>query len=81
MPRRHVWFDHGGGLLAREFASLWRCLMLGSGMPSTGLRLLPSVACMASLDREVSFQPWRRCPWWSCELQSALSFIMVQAPP
>jgi hypothetical protein len=50
--------NHDNGLLAGELASLWRCLLLGGGLSSTGLRLLPPVTSVMSLEREVDFRPW-----------------------
>jgi hypothetical protein len=63
MPRWHMWLDRINGLLAGKLASSWRCLLLGGGLSSMGLHLLPSVASMASFDEEVGFLLQHRHPW------------------
>jgi hypothetical protein len=50
-----VQLNHCSGLLVDELVSLWRCPLLGGGLPSTGLRLSPSVMSMTSLEREANF--------------------------
>jgi hypothetical protein len=51
--------NSSSSLLASELASPWRCPLLGGGLPSAGLRLLPLVMNMTSLERKAGFQP--RC--------------------
>jgi hypothetical protein len=46
------------GLLADELASPWHYPLLGGGLPSTGLRLLPPVTSLTSLEREAYCHPW-----------------------
>jgi hypothetical protein len=57
-----VRLDHGSNLLAGEFASLWCCLLLGSGMSSTGMHLLPSMVSMVSSNMEDGFWPQHSFP-------------------
>jgi hypothetical protein len=52
----------GSGLLAGELASLWHYPLLGSGLLSADLRLLPPVMSVMSLEREASFWLWHRRP-------------------
>jgi hypothetical protein len=40
-PWWHVQLNHGSGLLVSELASPWHYLLLGGGLPSVGLCLLP----------------------------------------
>jgi hypothetical protein len=63
MLQWRMWSNHGRGLLAGEFASPWHCLLLSGGMPSTGLRLLPLMTIVVSLNREVGFWP-QCCHTW-----------------
>jgi hypothetical protein len=59
VPQRCVRLNHGKDLLAGELASPWCCLLLGSGLPSMGLLLLPPMMRVVSSEREASI--WPRC--------------------
>jgi hypothetical protein len=54
---RHVRLNYGSGLLASELASLSRCLLLGGGLPSMGLCLMPTLISMTLLMVESSSWP------------------------
>jgi hypothetical protein len=63
-----VRLDSKSGLLAVSLASLGRCLLLGGGLPSTGLRLLlppPHLTSVALLEREANIRLWCRHPRWN----------------
>jgi hypothetical protein len=59
----HTQFNHDSRFLTDELASSWRCLLLGYGLPSKGLRLLSPVMSVTSRRREARF--WlQRCRSW-----------------
>jgi hypothetical protein len=60
---RHMLLDRGSALLAGELASLWCCLWLSSGLPSTDLCLLPSLMSMVLLEREAGVRPSLGLEW------------------
>jgi hypothetical protein len=47
--------DRGSDLLASELASLWPCMLLGSGVPSAGLRSLPLLMSAPLLEGRLEF--------------------------
>jgi hypothetical protein len=55
---RHMWLNHGSGLLTGELALPWHRLLLGGGLPSTSLHLMPSTMSVTPLNGEVGFWPW-----------------------
>jgi hypothetical protein len=62
-PRWCLRLNRGSGLLVGELASPWCCSLLGGGLPSAGLHLLPPVTSVTSLKREAGFWPRRHRPW------------------
>jgi hypothetical protein len=66
-PRWHMRRNHGSDLLAGELASSWHCLLLGGELPSTSLRLLPSVMRVMSFEREAGFRPRCHCSRGNCQ--------------
>jgi hypothetical protein len=62
-PRRRLRLNHGNGLLAGELASPWCYPLLGGEVSNVGLRLLPPMMSVMSLEREASFWLWHRRPW------------------
>jgi hypothetical protein len=65
MPRRHVRLNRGSDLLAGELASQCCYLLIGSGLLSMSLHLLPSMTSMMSLKRDTGFRPRHHHPWWN----------------
>jgi hypothetical protein len=65
MPWWRVWLNRGSGLLAGKLDSPWHCPLLGGGLLSVGVRLLPPpppMMSMTSLKREAGVWPRRRHP-------------------
>jgi hypothetical protein len=63
VPRWRLQLNCSSVSVGSELASLWRCLLLGDGLRSTSLCLLPFVTSVTSLEREADFRPHHRHPW------------------